>query len=183
MKDMMKDKDDGIIKDSEKKEKDVDVKLIKKKTTQKRKTLRTKEMVSKQEKSLDEKEKPLDEKKATDPLIKDDFDPLINPLIDDEMALKLEQLEMAKLDLHSTRVQLQVQIKEKLSLAVQLLGIKYQEERNVLKAKMMGCENSRIEAKDDYNAIIRDVENRFKINMSEYIVADSGVLTHEKDVG
>ena len=98
-------------------------------------------------------------------------------------AMRLEEIEIAKLDLHSTRMQLQIQIKEKLNLGVQLLGIKYQEERSMIKVKMMGCENSRIEARDDYNMIIKQIEERFGIKMSEYIVSDDGTLTHEKDIG
>lgn len=101
--------------------------------------------------------------------------------IENEMVVT--ETEMLKMDLHMTRVQLQTQIREKFNLATQLLAVKYQEERSVLKAKMMGCDNSRAEARDDYNAIIRGVEQRFKINMSEYVVADNGVLTHEQDVG
>lgn len=97
--------------------------------------------------------------------------------------LQMKQDERNQLELHETRSQLQTAIIEKTKFQIDLLGIKYAQEKAVLTGIIRQADNSRTEARDDYNTVVARIEQRMGIKLSEYIVADNGVLTHEADVG
>ena len=98
------------------------------------------------------------------------------------VELKLTQLEIARLDLHQARNDLQLQIIEKFKGKLLLHTLDYQREQAIMKGKIRDSENSGKEAREDYNAQIKAIEKRLDVDMKKYIVADDGTLTHEDDL-
>lgn len=101
----------------------------------------------------------------------------------EKQELRLTELELARLDLHDTRIRLQQTIVEKLKFKQAIVTTEYQKEMGAVKGKIAEANGSISEAQQDSNAQVNDIEKRLGIKLSEYTVADDGTLTKESDLG
>jgi hypothetical protein len=100
----------------------------------------------------------------------------------EEKELKLTELEISNLDLHQNRRSLQQEIMKRIQLQIELLDIKYKNERDLLRNYLRGADSSSASAGRDYNDTLRSIENRLNIKMSKYVTKDDGTLIREKDI-
>jgi len=114
------------------------------------------------------------DKKVNDEKVNASLDDVIT---EEEKARKqLTPLEMSQLRLHESRVQLQLNLREKFKLQEKLMNINYTNELSVLRGKVAGCDASIAEAQSDYNNQILEVEKRLHVKLPEYVIQDDGTL-------
>jgi len=105
--------------------------------------------------------------------------------IEDIIATKvyLSELELAKLDGAQARRDLQTALMDKTKLQQDMLTVSYREQMAGLKALHRNHDASRREITDEYNDVLKSIEERLGITMSECTVADDGAVTHQDDIG
>lgn len=99
--------------------------------------------------------------------------------LDEEIELELPRLtplEMARLELHETRMQLQTAIIEKFKHRNELLSIEYQRNKSLIQEKMRQAGNSRTEAQNDYTAQRDEAEKRLSISFHNCTISDDGLI-------
>ena len=107
----------------------------------------------------------------------------VDPAEELDTRPKLTELELTRLELYEARRNLQSAVLDKLKFKMDLLGIRYMEEKAVIQGRMKSTDNSRDEFTQAYNAQIAAIEKRLGINMKKCLVADDGTVTFDEDIG
>lgn len=95
----------------------------------------------------------------------------------------LTKLELAQLDAAQARISLQAALMDKTKLQQAQCTREYQDNFAALKALFRNHEASKREITEEYHQVLRGVESRLGITMSECTVADDGAVTHQDDIG
>ena len=107
----------------------------------------------------------------------------VGPVEELDTRPKLTELELTRLELYEARRDLQSSVLDKLKFKMDLLGIRYMEEKAIIQGQMKSTDNSRDEFTQAYNAQIAAIEKRLGINMKKCLVADDGTVTFDEDIG
>jgi len=129
-----------------------------------------------------DKKKQEEEKTVTAPegnVAEAEEDVLSEPHEKDQM--ELTDLEMARLELHQTRMTLQTNVIDKLKFKLTIMDAEYQKNKAVVKNEMRAAEQSRIAAQRNHNEQIVEIEKRLGISMTEHTVNELGVVVHQDD--
>jgi hypothetical protein len=84
--------------------------------------------------------------------------------------------EMALLELHTARIEMNAAVRDKLAVQEQLLMIEYQNKRDHFR-KQQGENTASIERiKGEYNALRERIQQRLGVSLDAYLVQESGRL-------
>jgi len=101
----------------------------------------------------------------------------------DDGEMYLTEVELRTLDLHIAREQMNRAIRDKLALEEEMLKIRYDNERSILRKKQADSEASRVEATRNYNSARDAIMRRLGVNLDEYVVSDHGKLRKISETG
>lgn len=96
----------------------------------------------------------------------------------DEGQLYMSELDMKSLDLLSARADMQVAVLDKFKLAEQLLLVQQRQQLAEIRNKQRDIVRSLESIKSEYNQYRADVSERLGVDLDNYTVSDSGLLTH-----
>jgi DNA-binding protein H-NS len=96
----------------------------------------------------------------------------------DDSQLYISETDLKSLDLYNIKVELQVVILDKLKLAEQLLMIQQKQQVLDLKNKQKETVILLERAKQDYNTYRTKVNEKYDINLDDYLINDVGLLTY-----
>ena len=101
----------------------------------------------------------------------------------------LTELELAHIELHTTRIQMNQAQVEKFKAIEQIKKMEQQQELAIIRSQQRDAHESANSAANDFNNLIISIENRLGISMKEYSYDDqTGLLKYtgnllEKDMG
>lgn len=98
-------------------------------------------------------------------------------------SLALTREEYMGLELHEARVHMQIALREKYELQLNLMSVEYQRKRDELRRKQVEAVASMEAAKREYTATVARIQNRLGINLGGYTVRDDGTLMLITDTG
>lgn len=84
--------------------------------------------------------------------------------------------EMALLELHTARIEMNVAVRDKLAVQEQLLMIEYQAKRDQFRKQQTENTASIERIRGEYNALRERIQGRLGVSLDEYLVQDSGRL-------
>lgn len=91
-------------------------------------------------------------------------------------ALYMTGEEMALLELHTARIEMNVAVRDKLAVQEQLLMIEYQAKRDQFRKQQTENTASIERIRGEYNALRERIQGRLGVSLDEYLVQDSGRL-------
>jgi hypothetical protein len=91
-------------------------------------------------------------------------------------ALYMTGEEMALLELHTARIEMNVAVRDKLAVQEQLLMIEYQQKRDQFRKQQTENTASIERIRGEYNALRERIQGRLGVSLDEYLVQDSGRL-------
>jgi hypothetical protein len=91
-------------------------------------------------------------------------------------ALYMTGEEMALLELHTARIEMNAAVRDKLAVQEQLLMIEYQAKRDQFRKQQTENTASIERIRGEYNALRERIQGRLGVSLDEYLVQDSGRL-------
>jgi hypothetical protein len=91
-------------------------------------------------------------------------------------ALYMTGEEIALLELHTARIEMNVAVRDKLAVQEQLLMIEYQAKRDQFRKQQTENTASIERIRGEYNALRERIQGRLGVSLDEYLVQDSGRL-------
>lgn len=96
--------------------------------------------------------------------------------IDDAEQLRVTETEYLRITLQRARMDMAEEIKSKLEYQDVVMQAKYQKDRDVLRGKMFEAQQSKEQARREYDRVLGNINGRLGIDLLKYILKDDFTL-------